>query len=157
MDGLELLATRILHTLWIAYKFKLCIPIHYCASYLYGLLTIFYQMWYYLSQRIDKCNQQFNSFSNRNFKKLNLMKIIREHNNICTDIVVYNKFWRFYLLLDSITLSIIIALMLFISLFSNAIIFIKAFFLLFCITFMITFYATYFIASIIPFKVRFLL
>ena len=88
-------------------------------------------MCYYLSLRIDKCNQEFKVFANRKFNKLFLMKIIREHNNICIEIANFNKFWRFYLLVESITLTTIIAFMLCIECFADVIIAVKFIFISF--------------------------
>jgi hypothetical protein len=79
----------IFHFLWLNYA----LGIH-----LYSIL-FFYMCCYYFEIRFKVLNNKISKNSKLSVDKLTT-SIIREHNNICKDILEYNKFWKsFYLTL----------------------------------------------------------
>jgi len=133
-----------------------CIWIYYICPHTLSFGFIFSQVCYYLSLKLDDCNRKLKLYATLKPQNLDLMEIIGEHNQICKEIALFNKFWNFCLLIDAIIYSSILAFMLFISFFTNIVGFLKFIFPSFSLFLFIWFFAIYGIASIISSKVNIL-
>jgi hypothetical protein len=109
--------------------------------------SFFSQICYYLSLKLDGCNRKLKLYATIKPQNLDSMEIISEHNEICKEIALFNKFCDFHLLIDAIIYSSQLAFMLFISFFTNIVDFPKFTFPSFSL-FIFCFFAIYGIASI---------
>ena len=133
-----------------------CVWMYYICPHTLSFAFIFSQVCYYLSLKLDDCNRKLKLYATVKPQNLDLMEIIGEHNQICKEIALFNKFWNFYLLIDAIIYSSILAFMLFISFFTNIVDFLKFIFPSFSLFMFICFFGIYGIASIISSKVNIL-
>ncbi len=133
-----------------------CVWIYYVCPHTLSFGFIFSQVCYYLSLKLDDCNRKLELYATIKPQNLDLMEIVGEHNKICKEIALFNKFWNFHLLIDAIIYSSILAFMLFISFFTNIVDFLKLIFPPFSLFIFICFFAIYGIASIISSKVNIL-
>jgi hypothetical protein len=137
--------TWLCHCIWIYYIFA--------QSLSFGF--IFSQICYYLSLKLDDCNRKLKFYANIKPQNLDLMEIIGEHDQICKEIALFNKFCNFHLLIDAINYSSQLAFLLFISFFTNIVGLLKFTFPSISLFILIYFFAFYGIASIISSKVIF--
>jgi hypothetical protein len=133
-----------------------CVWIYYSCPHTLSFAFIFSQICYYLSLKLDDCNRKLKLYATTKPQNLDLMEIIGEHNEICKEIALFNKFWNFNLLIDAIIYSSLLAFLLFISFFTNIVDFLKLIFPPFSLFIFICFFAIYGIASIISSKVNIL-
>ena len=114
----------------------------------FNFALIFSQICYYLSLKLDDCNRKLKLYATIKPQNLDSMEIISEHNEICKEIAIFNKFWNFHLLIDAIIYFLQLAFTLFISFFTNIVDFLKFKFPSFSLFIFICFFAIYGIASI---------
>jgi hypothetical protein len=115
-----LLASRVLFSIWNLY-----VSLLLCMSKHSILHSFFFQICYYLSLKLNDCNRKLKLYATIKPQNLDLMEIIGEHNEICKEIILFKKFWNFYLFIDAIIYSSQLAFMLFISFFTNIVDFLK--------------------------------
>jgi hypothetical protein len=96
----------IIWTVWCHY---VCLAIYWPPGY-------YFIVCYYLKQRLTSFRTKVKIFSQRmnrlsmKRKSLLIKSILKEHNELCQQIFIYNKFWRKYL---TITLTIFVLLICF--------------------------------------------
>ena len=115
--------------------------------------TFLYLIIYFLSIKTDKLKEKLINLSNSGFNSNDILKnteqLVTEHNAICKQIMIYNKFWSKYLLYLLMTFIPVNLLMLNQMLFKNLNIYLYYYFgFLVIVTWIIIFFLSYCLSTI---------
>lgn len=121
----------------------------YCIPHCMAFILVFHQMCYYLRLRFKYVNRLLETYQkNKNNQRIHeLIRLLDEHNKICTTLRLFNKFWSKALFMDAVLYTSMTLLIIYLGYFSNLDIVLKLFFGSFAITFTFCFFANFLSAA----------